>query len=83
MGSIRETLSVLWSIVTSRWYWMIVAMAGAIVITPFLLIILIINLPSPLNFLSTILIVIAWGVVAGYKDWIIAKAKEEKQKIQQ
>jgi hypothetical protein len=83
MGSIREALSVLWSIVTSRWYWMIVAMAGAIVITPFLLIILIINLPPPLNFLSTILIVIAWGVAAGYKDWIIAKAKEEKQKIQQ
>ena len=58
-------------------------MACAIVITPFLLIILILNLPPPLNFLSTILIVIAWGVVAGYKDWIIAKAKEEKQKIQQ
>jgi len=83
MGSIRETLSVLWSILTSRWYWIIVTMACAIVITPFLLIILILNLPPPLNFLSTILIVIAWGVVAGYKDWIIAKAKEEKQKIQQ
>jgi hypothetical protein len=83
MGFIRELLSVLWSILTSRWYWIIVTMACAIVMTPFLMIMLIINLPSPLNFISTILIVVAWGVAAGYKDWIIAKAKEEKQKIQQ
>jgi len=62
---------------------MIVTMASAIVITPFVLLILILNMPAPLNFIATILIVIGWGVVAGYKDWILAKAKEEKQKIQQ
>jgi len=83
MGSIRETLSTIWTIATSRWYWIIVTMTFAIVVTPFLLILLILSLPPPLNFLSTILVVIAWGVVAGYKDWIIAKAREEKQKIQQ
>jgi len=83
MGSIHELLSIIWAILTSKWYWMIVTMATAIVVTPFVLIILILNFPAPLNFISTLLIVVAWGVAAGYKDWIIAKAKEEKHKIQQ
>jgi len=82
MGSLRETLSLLWSILTSRWYWIILTAVSAIIITPFLLILLIINLPPPWNFLSTLLIVVAWGLAAGYKDWIIAKAREERQKTQ-
>jgi len=81
MGSLREGLSLIWSVLTSRWYWIIVTTATAVIITPFLLLILIVNLPTPLNFLSIFAIVIAWGIVAGYKDWIIARAKEEKQKI--
>jgi len=81
MGTIRETLSILRSILTSRWYWIIVISASSIIITPFLIIILIISLPTPFNLLATIGIIIAWGIVGGYKDWIIAKAKEEKQKI--
>jgi len=81
MGSLRENLSILWSILTSRWYWTIIAITSAIVITPFLIVMLILTLPSPWSFLATILLIIGWGLVAGYKDWIIAKAKEEKQKI--
>jgi len=81
MGSLREGLSLIWSVLTSRWYWIIVTTATAVIITPFLLLILIVNLPTPYNFLSIFAIVIAWGIVAGYKDWIIARAKEEKQKI--
>jgi len=81
MGALRETLSILWAILTSRWYWIIITVTSAIVITPFVIILTIISIPAPWNFVGTILLVIAWGVVAGYKDWIIAKAKEEKPKI--
>jgi hypothetical protein len=43
----------------------------------------ILTLPTEMKFLSTILIIVGWGVAAGYKDWILAKRREEeKQEIE-
>lgn len=82
MGSVRELLSTAWAIATSNWYWTIVVMASTIMIAPFVLLLLILRLPTPLNLISTLLIVAGGGVAAGYKDWRIAKEREEEQKIQ-
>ena len=73
MGSIR-------SILTSKWFWIIVILCSLVVVTPFVCLLIILLLPIPLNALATIGIVIAWGIVAGYKDWILSKKGEEERK---
>ena len=50
------------------------------VVTPFVCIMIILLLPTPLNALATMGIAIAWGIVAGYKDWILSKRGEEERK---
>lgn len=78
MGSLRENLKILREILTSKWYWIIVSIGIAVFLTPYILVLVILYLPSPFNAIMTIGIIIAWGIVAGYKDWIISKKKEER-----
>lgn len=66
-------------ILKERWFWIIVAAAMVIVTVPFLLLILLLNLPPILSFVTFILILIAWGMVAGYRDWLRARRKEEEE----
>lgn len=67
------------SILRSKYFWVIVIAGILVTLTPFLLVLAIAWLPSPFNALATIGIVIAWGVVAAYKDWILSKIKESEQ----
>lgn len=80
MGSIRETLGLIRDILTSRWYWIIVIMGCAIMITPFIFVLILLYLPTPVNALGMFAIVVGWGVVAGYKDWILEQRAKQKQK---
>ncbi|MEM2522845.1 MAG: hypothetical protein QXW82_06830 [Candidatus Bathyarchaeia archaeon] len=77
MGSLRENLKIIREILTSRWYWIIVLIGIAVFLTPYILVLVILYLPPPFNAITTIGIVIAWGIVAGYKDWLTSKKKEE------
>jgi hypothetical protein len=79
MGSIRENLEVIREILTSKWYWIIVILGILILLGPFILVWSILYLPTPLNVLATFALVIAWGIVAGYKDWILQQIREEKR----
>jgi len=80
MGSLRENLAILWSILTSRWYWIIITITGAVIVTPFLIVLFLLSLTAPWNFIALILILAGWSIAAGYKDWILAKVKEEEKK---
>lgn len=51
-----------------------------IVVFPIALVILIVSLPPPYNAVATFLLIIGWGIAAGYKDWRISKEKEAKEK---
>jgi len=62
------------------WLWVIVVAVILIGILPFAVVLLLLNLPPPLAFAATLILVACWGIAAGYKDWIINKRKEEKQK---
>jgi len=35
-------------------------------------------LPAPFNMVAVICLVLAWGVAAGYKEWVLSKTKEEE-----
>jgi hypothetical protein len=63
-------------ILKERWFWIIVVAAMLIVTLPFLILILLLNLPPILSFVTLVLILIAWGIVAGYRDWLRAGRKE-------
>jgi len=67
-------------ILKERWFWLIVVSAMLIVTLPFLILILILNLPPILSFVTLILVLIAWGIVAGYRDWLRDQRKEEGAK---
>ena len=80
MGKIREILESVWVILTFKWYWIIVGVALLVLLVPLVCLMLFLVLPSPFNALSLLGIIIAWGIAAGYKDWILLKIKEEKRK---
>jgi hypothetical protein len=66
-------------ILKERWFWIIVVAAMSIVTVPFLILILLLNLPPILSFVTFILLMISWGLVAGYRDWLRARRKEEAE----
>jgi len=49
-----------------------------VLILPFIVIWFILSLSPELKILATILIVVLWGVVSGYKEWITSKHREER-----
>jgi len=60
-----------------EWLWVIIAALAAILVLPLLIIWIILSLPDYLKIAATILIVIGWGVAAGYKDWLVEKRRNE------
>jgi len=68
-------------ILQNKWFWLIVVSLFLIVIAPFLVVWAISYLPPELKIAAMIGLVILWGVVSGYKDWITSKRKAEEKKI--
>jgi hypothetical protein len=69
-------------IIFHKWLWIIIILLITILIIPFIIIWLILLLPSPYNMIATLMIIVFWGVVAGYKEWVLFKRNEELKKKQ-
>jgi hypothetical protein len=67
-------------ILSEKWFWIIILALAAISVGPLLIIWVILYLPDELKVVATILIVIGWGVAAGYKDWLKDKRREEEKR---
>lgn len=67
------------SILSEKWLWIIIFAVIMIVAFPLLIVYIILLLPFPFNTLATILLIIGWGIAAGYKEWIISKEKEQQE----
>lgn len=80
LDDLWELLQAIWALLTIKWFWIIVGVSFLVLFLPFLSIYLLLILPWPFNTLGLIGIVIGWGIAAGYKDWILARIKEEKVK---
>jgi uncharacterized membrane protein len=63
-------------IIKQKWYWIIVLGVSLILLVPLLVAWVLLNLPPFLSLIMTIGIVITWGVVGGYRDWIKNERKE-------
>ena len=68
------------SVWLSKWLWITVFSALAVIVTPLIVVWGILNLSSDIRIVATILIIILWGVVSGYKDWVLSKRKSEEEK---
>jgi amino acid transporter len=68
-------------VLTERWLWIIIITVCLVIATPLAVVWVILNLPFPFNTIAIILLVVLWGVVAGYKEWVIEKRKEKEEEL--
>jgi hypothetical protein len=68
-------------IFSEEWLWVVVIALAAILVLPLVIVWVILSLPDYMKLVATILIVIGWGFAAGYKDWIVAKRREDERNI--
>lgn len=83
LDTLWEILQAIWILLHIKWYWIIVGISFLVLFVPFLSIMLFLILPWPFNTLALIGVIIGWGIAAGYKDWIVAKIKEENVKSEE
>jgi hypothetical protein len=67
------------SVLSQEWYWIIVISIVLVLVVPLGIVWFILNLPPTARLMATIAIIIIWGIVSGYKDWLIAK-RQGKEK---
>ena len=65
--------------VADKWVWITIFSAALVVVVPLLVVWFIISLPAELKIVATIGIILLWGVVSGYKDWVVSKRQEEEK----
>ncbi|MEM2506836.1 MAG: hypothetical protein QXF61_07345 [Nitrososphaeria archaeon] len=67
-------------VLKEKLFWIIIIAIALVCFFPFLVVEIILILPPTARLVVTVLIIIGWGFVAGYREWVIAKRKEEEQK---
>ena len=65
------------SLLSEPWLWIIILILISILVGPFIILYLILLLPDFLKIVLTFSILVMWGVVGGYKDWVIDKKKRK------
>jgi hypothetical protein len=69
------------SVFKENWFWLIVLFATLVITVPLVVIYLVLLLPpiwGPALFMVALIVI--WAFVAGYKDWVTARRKEEEEK---
>jgi len=64
-------------LLTEKWFWLIILSLIMILFGSWILLWIFIMLPHPIGTFLLVIILGAWGIVAGYKDWIIDKRKRK------
>jgi hypothetical protein len=64
------------SIIHDQWFWFTILSVIVIIVLPLIIVLFLIQLPDELKLVSMIALIVIWGVVSGYKDWVIARRKE-------
>lgn len=66
-------------ILKEKWIWIIISALILITLGSLLIVYLILILPFPLNTVVFLGLMILWGVVAGYKEWLRKEGDREKK----
>jgi hypothetical protein len=62
-----------------KWVWITIVSGALVIVVPLLVVWFILSLPAELKIVATIGIIVLWGVVSGYKDWVVSKRQEEEK----
>ena len=65
--------------VSDKWLWITIISAVSIVAIPLIVVWAILSISPELRIVATVAIVVLWGVVSGYKDWVISKRQESEK----
>lgn len=68
------------SVIHDKWFWFTILSVIVIIVLPLIIVLFLIQLPAELKLVSMIALIVIWGVVSGYKDWVIARRKETEQR---
>lgn len=71
-------MSVLKDVLSEKWFWIIVVALIFIFIGSIAIVLVLVYLPPPWNAIATIIIIVLWGVVSGYKDWVKSKGERAR-----
>jgi len=69
-------------VIFDKWAWIIILSVCLVIIGPLVIIWGVLNLPADLRIIATVCIIILWGVISGYKDWVISKRGEKEKPSQ-
>lgn len=61
-----------------KWLWIIILALISITLGALLIVYLILILPFPLNTVVFVGLIILWGIVSGYKEWLQKERSKEK-----
>jgi len=67
-------------IIREKWIWIIIGLCILILVLPWAVLWVILQMPTILAAVFAWTLIISWGVVAGYKDWLM-DAKKRKSKV--
>ena len=62
------------------WFVVTILSVTLVIVLPLIVVWFVLQVSPELRLIATVLIIVLWGVVSGYKDWIISKRKEAKEK---
>jgi hypothetical protein len=65
-------------IIRDKWVWIIIGACILILVSPYIAMWVILQLPDIWKISSVFLIVFGWAAVSGYKDWLRDRRKREK-----
>jgi hypothetical protein len=65
-------------IIREKWVWIIIGMCILVMVCPYLLMWVIIQLPEALRASLVWLIILGWGIAGGYKDWLMDGEKRKQ-----
>ena len=64
-----------------KWFWIVILALATIVLAPFIVVSVMLNLPPVFRLVGMIVLVVCWGAAGAYKEWTKSKREEaEKQK---
>jgi hypothetical protein len=62
-----------------KWFWIVVLALVTIILTPFIIVAVMLNLPPIFRIVGMVLLVLCWGVAGAYKEWTKSKREGEEE----
>lgn len=68
-------------IIREKWIWIIISMCILVLVVPYALMWMILQMPDVLRAFLVWFIILGWGIAAGYKDWLMDRRKRENNSL--